>query len=43
MQRGRFASPAVWSDDNLHVLIERYEEAQETLNGKLAKFTAEHF
>jgi hypothetical protein len=35
-------SAAVRFYDDLHILIERHEEAQQSLNGKLPKLTAQH-
>jgi len=30
-------------DDDFNILIERHEETQKTLNGKLMEFAAQHF
>jgi hypothetical protein len=35
-------SITVWLHDNLHILVERYQEAQQAFHGKLPELTAQH-
>ena len=42
MQGRSVASVLVRLDYDLHILIERHEETQEALNGKLPELTAQH-
>jgi hypothetical protein len=43
MQGRSVISVSVRLYDNLHILLERHEKAQEAFNGKLAELTAQHF
>src|ERR1017187_5300905 len=40
--QGRSVAPVMRLDDDLHILIERHEKAQQALNGKLPELTAQH-
>jgi hypothetical protein len=42
MQRRSVVSSPVWLHDDLDILIERHEEAQQPLNRKLSEFAAQH-